>query len=70
MILLNYPVAVVLSLILQATFLKPQEPGEEPAPEPDSGALRVDAAAPAERKPRRNGRWPTFEQISLIAVKR
>ena len=30
----------------------------------------VQQLAPAERKPRRNGRWPTFEQISLIAVKR
>ena len=30
----------------------------------------VQQLAPVERKPRRNGRWPTFEQISLIAVKR
>lgn len=29
----------------------------------------VQQLAPTERKPRSNGRWPTLEQISLIAVK-
>ena len=30
----------------------------------------VQQLSPAERRPRPNGRWPTLEQISLIAVKR
>ena len=29
----------------------------------------VQQLAPVERKPRPNGRWPTFEQLSLIALK-
>ena len=29
----------------------------------------VQQLAPVDRKPRQNGRWPTLEQISLIAVK-
>ena len=39
-------------------------------PELPPARTTVQQLAPVERRPRSNGRWPTLEQISLIAVKR